>query len=75
MNHRGNDGMDLWDERDGFFYDVLKFPDGSKYPMRVRSMVGLLPLFAVDDRIGNCWTACPASSGDCSGSSTTGLIW
>jgi len=48
MNHRGNDGMGLWDELDGFFYDVLKFPDGRKYPMRIRSMVGLIPLFAVE---------------------------
>ena len=29
MNHRGDDGIGLWDETDGFFYDVLKFPDGS----------------------------------------------
>jgi hypothetical protein len=48
MSHRGNDGMGLWDEMDGFFYDVLKFPDGRKYPMRIRSMVGLIPLFAVE---------------------------
>jgi hypothetical protein len=48
MNHRGDDGIGLWDETDGFFYDVLKFPDGSKYPMRVRSMVGPIPLFAVE---------------------------
>ena len=48
MNHRGKDGMGLWDEMDGFFYDVLKFPDGRKYPMRVRSMVGVIPLFAVE---------------------------
>jgi hypothetical protein len=48
MNHRGNDGMGLWDETDGFFYDVLRFPDGRKYPMRIRSMVGLIPLFAVE---------------------------
>ena len=48
MNHRGNDGMGLWDEMDGFFYDVLRFPDGRKYPMRIRSMVGLIPLFAVE---------------------------
>jgi hypothetical protein len=48
MNHRGNDGMGLWDEIDGFFYDVLRFPDGRKYPMRIRSMVGLIPLFAVE---------------------------
>ena len=48
MNHRGKDGMGLWDGVDGFFYDVLKFPDGRKYPMRIRSMVGLIPLFAVE---------------------------
>jgi len=48
MNHRGNDGMGLWDEMDGFFYDVLRFPDGRKHPMRIRSMVGLIPLFAVE---------------------------
>jgi hypothetical protein len=48
MSHRGSDGMGLWDEMDGFFYDVLKFPDGRKHPMRIRSMVGLIPLFAVE---------------------------
>jgi len=48
MNHRGKDGVGLWDETDGFFYDVLRFPDGRKYPMRIRSMVGLIPLFAVE---------------------------
>jgi len=48
MNNRGDDGVGLWDETDGFFYDVLRFPDGRKYPMRIRSMVGLIPLFAVE---------------------------
>ena len=48
MNHRGSDGVGLWDQMDGFFYDVLRFPDGCKYPMRIRSMVGLIPLFAVE---------------------------
>jgi hypothetical protein len=48
MSHRGQDGMGLWDDMDGFFYDVLKFPDGRKFPMRIRSMVGLIPLFAVE---------------------------
>ncbi len=38
----------LWDERDGFFYDRLRLPDGGAFPMRLRSMVGLIPLFAVD---------------------------
>jgi hypothetical protein len=36
----------LWDQDDGFFYDVLAFPDGGRAPLRVRSMVGLLPLAA-----------------------------
>ena len=42
------DGMGLWDEADGFFYDVLHFEDGSTMPLKVRSMVGLIPLFAVE---------------------------
>jgi hypothetical protein len=44
MNHVGPDGM--WDEEDGFYYDVLRFPDGSATRLKVRSMVGLLPLCA-----------------------------
>jgi len=48
MGHRGQDGINLWNEEDGFFYDVLKLPDGSKFPMRIRSIVGLIPLFAVE---------------------------
>ena len=47
MNHMGDDGMSLWDERDGFFYDVLHTASGERIPMRVRSMVGLIPLYAV----------------------------
>ncbi|GAA3220821.1 glucosidase [Dactylosporangium siamense] len=37
---------DLWDEQDGFYYDMLRAPDGSSTPLRVRSMVGVIPLFA-----------------------------
>ena len=48
MGHRGHDSMGLWNEEDGFFYDVLKLPDGSQFPMKIRSMVGLIPLFAVE---------------------------
>ena len=40
-------GHDLWDAEDGFFYDVLRRPDGSSERLRVRSVVGLLPLVAV----------------------------
>ncbi|MGH9721806.1 MAG: MGH1-like glycoside hydrolase domain-containing protein [Bryobacteraceae bacterium] len=48
MNHIGQDGFGLWDEPDGFYYDVLHFPDGSHEPMKIRSMVGLIPLLAVE---------------------------
>jgi hypothetical protein len=41
-------GHSLWDEEDGFFYDVLYLPDGTRYPLKVRSMVGLIPLFAAE---------------------------
>jgi hypothetical protein len=45
-SHVGPDGISLWDEQDGFFYDVLRRPDGSSVPLRVRSLVGLMPLAA-----------------------------
>jgi Mannosylglycerate hydrolase MGH1-like glycoside hydrolase domain/Glycosyl hydrolase family 63 C-terminal domain len=48
MSHRGQDGTGLWNEEDGFFYDVLRLPDGNHFPMKIRSMVGLIPLFAVE---------------------------
>jgi Mannosylglycerate hydrolase MGH1-like glycoside hydrolase domain len=41
-------GIDLWDEQDEFFYDVLSLPDNTLIPLRLRSMVGLIPLFAVE---------------------------
>ena len=44
MNQTGPDGM--WDDEDGFYYDVLRFPDGRATRLKVRSMVGLLPLCA-----------------------------
>src|SRR5499426_2883383 len=44
MNKVGQDGM--WDEEDGFYYDVLRLPDGSASRLKVRSMVGLLPICA-----------------------------
>ncbi len=42
------DGHGLWDEEDGFYYDHLHLEDGRSIPMRIRSMVGLIPLFTVD---------------------------
>ncbi len=47
MNHMGS-GIRLWDERDGFYYDVLRVPHGDHLPIKIRSMVGLIPLFAVE---------------------------
>jgi hypothetical protein len=46
MAHAGED-VGMWDEEDGFFYDVLRLPDGRSQRLKVRSMVGLLPLCAV----------------------------
>ncbi len=46
MNHLGGTG--LWHEEDGFYYDRFVLPDGSAEPVRLRSMVGLIPLFAVE---------------------------
>jgi mannosylglycerate hydrolase MGH1-like protein len=47
MDRVGENHDEMWDETDGFFYDVLRLPDGSATRLRVRSMVGLLPLAAV----------------------------
>jgi hypothetical protein len=49
INNKG-----LWDDEDGFYYDVLRMPDGRSLPVRVRSIVGLIPLYAVtvlDDKM------------------------
>jgi hypothetical protein len=47
MDRLGDNDDELWDEEDGFFYDVLRLPDGTGMRLKVRSMVGLLPLCAV----------------------------
>jgi hypothetical protein len=48
MNNLGGEGIELWNKEDGFFYDVLHLQDGRHFPLKVRSMVGLIPLFAVE---------------------------
>jgi hypothetical protein len=48
MRDLGGREIDLWNEEDEFFYDVLHTPDGGAEPLKVRSMVGLIPLFAVE---------------------------
>ena len=48
MSNIGGEGINLWNEEDEFFYDVLNLPDGRRVPMKLRSLVGLTPLFAVE---------------------------
>jgi hypothetical protein len=48
MNDIAGEGIELWDDADGFYYDVLHFEDGRVQPLKVRSLVGLIPLFAVE---------------------------
>jgi hypothetical protein len=48
MNNIGTDGVELWSETDGFFYDALHLSNNRHIKLRVRSMVGLIPLFAVE---------------------------
>ncbi len=44
----GQSGLGLWNDEDGFFYDKLSLPDGQQFPLKVRSLVGLIPLLAVE---------------------------
>jgi hypothetical protein len=48
MNNLGGERIELWNDKDGFYYDVLHMPDGRRDPLKIRSMVGLIPLFAVE---------------------------
>ena len=48
MNNIAGEGIELWNKADGFFYDVLHLPTGEASPLKVRSMVGLIPLYAVE---------------------------
>jgi hypothetical protein len=48
MNDMGTEGISLWDNEDGFYYDVLHLPNGEDHFMKIRSLVGLIPLFAVE---------------------------
>jgi len=47
INNFGTSGNGLWDDEDGFYYDILNLPGGEQIPLKIRSMVGLIPLFAV----------------------------
>ena len=46
MDHVGNESESMWDEEDGFYYDILRLPDGTSTRLKVRSLVGLLPICA-----------------------------
>ena len=48
MNDMGGEGIGLWDETDGFYYDVLHLGQATHIPMKIRSMVGIVPLFATE---------------------------
>jgi hypothetical protein len=48
INNRGENQESLWDAEDGFFYDALHLPDGTHLPLKIRSLVGLIPLLAVE---------------------------
>ena len=48
MNERGPRGIELWDNHDGFYYDVVHLPNGDRHYLKVRSLVGLIPLLAVE---------------------------
>jgi hypothetical protein len=56
MKRMGSRAWELWDEEDGFFYDVLAYPDGRFSKLKLRSLVGLIPLFAVE-RLEEDWIA------------------
>ncbi len=60
MNNIAGEGIALWDEEDEFFYDVLRLPDGSAERLKVRSLVGLIPLLAVDTLEPDTLTMFPA---------------
>ncbi|MBV8091014.1 MAG: glucosidase, partial [Alphaproteobacteria bacterium] len=63
MTNIGGDGIGLWDEEDEFYYDVLHLPDGERVPLRVRSLVGLIPLFAVEVLDASVFDRLPAFTG------------
>jgi hypothetical protein len=48
MKKMGGRNYQLWDEKDGFFYDVLRFPNGEFHKFRLRSLVGLIPMYAIE---------------------------
>ncbi len=69
MTNIGGEGIGLWDEEDQFFYDELNLSDGSIIPLKVRSMVGLIPLVrGRDARARPAGASCRSSASGSSGS-------
>ena len=64
MDRVGENHDEMWDEEDGFFYDLLRLPDGQAMRLKVRSMVGLLPLCASTVFEGDMRRALPEAGGD-----------
>ncbi|HTV46244.1 MAG TPA: glucosidase [Stellaceae bacterium] len=62
MTNIGGGGIGLWDEADEFYYDVLHLPNGQRIPLRLHSMVGLIPLFAVEVLDSSVFTRLPTFS-------------
>jgi len=60
MTDMGGQGTGLWDEGDGFYYDVLALPDGRNIRLQLRSIVGLIPMFAVEVLDGDVFDRLPA---------------
>ena len=75
MTNIGGDGIGLWDEDDEFYYDVLHLPDGERIPLRLRSMVGLIPLFAVEVLDAAVFARLPAFKARTLGFSSIGRNW
>ncbi|MET0597462.1 MAG: glucosidase, partial [Mesorhizobium sp.] len=59
MENLSGDGAGLWDEADQFYYDTLNLPSGERVPMRIRSLVGIIPLCAVEVLSGETMSRLP----------------
>ena len=64
MKKMGGRDYQLWDEDDGFFYDVLRYPNGEFQKFRLRSLVGIIPLFAIEILDQSDFAACPEFLGN-----------
>jgi len=71
MNNIADEGLGLWCEEDKFYYDVLNLPNGHSRALKIRSMVGLIPLFAVEVLDPALLDELPTSNAGWSGSSRT----